>query len=886
MILIVDGHSLAYRSYFAFPATLRLTPQSFQNVLDFEYENHLISERCQASEGLIVNTIYGFTALLLKAIETLNPTHVCVCFDCKAPTFRHIQYEAYKANRPSPPDDFVEQTPHLKRLLSVMGIPTIEKSGYEADDLIGTLAKHAAQNGVDVRIMTGDHDALQLVNDQIFVVMGKQSELIIYDTQKVVDQYGLTPSQIVDYKALRGDTSDNIPGVRGIGEKTATQLLQTYQTLEKIYAHLDEIKPPGVQEKLRLGWAMAELSKELATINCQAPLEVSLEACRFAPNGRLIAEAFKRYEFRSLVPKAEKWSAPHPKNEPIVRVNSRVFPPTHLWPSPNWDPSSFKQGMSVAMDLDHPDQSNGLLPTLVAVCAGDVLWELPDTPEAWACLSPLLEDPQVPLYTQDGKALIKAALLRGIQIQNLQWDCGLMTHLIDPITPANLDHAASLAGIQWPETEDRISTVAWKIDQLVPPLTQMLKDHNKEAVYTQIERPLLPVLAKMEWAGIRLDSAYLQQLQYKLETQLHELKAQCYAHVGFEFNLSSPKQLAEVLFDHLNLPVIKKTKTGRSTDASVLEKLTGKDPMIEWVLSVRQLEKLLSTYVIPLPGLVNPMTGRIHTSFNQSVTTTGRLSSVHPNLQNIPIRTEEGLDIRQAFIPSSAHHHLLSADYSQIELRILAHLSQDQHMIEAFSNNEDIHTSTASRVFQIPLEAVTKEQRYKAKAINFGIIYGISAFGLSQQLNIPASEAQEIITHYFQMFPAIRSFIESTLESARAHQEVWTEFGRSRPLPDILAKNMQLRQFAERTAVNTRIQGTAAELIKLAMIRLDHRLIAENAHSQLVLQVHDELVLDVPEFEVENAKIWVRDAMSGVVSWSVPLHIDIAVGPDWKVISI
>lgn len=851
LFLIVDGHSLAFRAYFAFPETLTL------------------------KSGLPVNAIYGFVSLLFNAIDRYNPTYLCVCFDRKEPTFRHVQYEGYKAHRPSAPEPFIVQMQHLRTLLTHIGIPTMDKAGFEADDLMGTLSHSGEAKGLDVRVMTGDHDALQLVTDSVWVVMNKKSEFLEYNPKEVEVLYGIRPDQMVDYKALRGDTSDNIPGVPGIGEKTAIQLLTKYGDLAGVYAHIDEVMPLGMRAKLQAGGHMAELSLFLATINCAVELDYSWDLLKYLPDWPTILAAFTSYEFNRLVQKYQtKLSVPLavPKaqgGEIPFTVLSLAELETHR--------VLLLKGFSLAISPDDAFHVG------VAV-SGEPGWLIPDNDAFWAFMAPLLADVAIPKWLFDAKSLFQR--LKSVsELQGLAFDAQVGGYVLGG-QQEGLEFLMGHVTGEYETAGINAGQLAWLVAGAVPSMTEEMHRWTMDALFYEMELPLIPVLVMMERTGITVDLKALEVLRERFQTQLTKVKQDCVFQAGMDFNVSSPKQLSEVLFDHLKLPVFKKTKTGRSTDSSVLEKLIPHHPIAKLLLTFRQLEKLLSTYVNSLPSLVNPVTGRVHTTYNQMGAATGRLSSTNPNLQNIPIRTPEGLDIRGAFVPSAPDRVLLSADYSQIELRILAHMCQDAHMIATFKRGEDIHSSTAATVFEVPLAEVTKEQRYSAKAVNFGIIYGMSSFGLSENLSIPPAEAKIFIERYFETFPTIKTFIASTIELAKSTGYVTTEFGRVRAIPELKASSFVQRQFGERAAVNTRIQGTAADVIKLAMVTIAKTMEKKFPDARLILQVHDELVFDVPESQAEALGEWVRVQMKDVVSWSVPLDVDVAWGKNWKEISI
>ncbi len=865
--LIIDGHSLVFRCYYGFPATLTLP------------------------NGQPIHAVYGFITLLFKAIEDFNPEHLCICFDRKEPTFRHILYEAYKAHRPPAPEDLFVQVTLLKELLEKLKIPVLEVPGFEADDLMGTLSLEAKKHHLHTLLMTSDQDALQLVDDTTSVVMNSKSSLpwVRFTPEEVQKKYQFSPIQMIDYKALRGDTSDNIPGVPGIGEKTATALITQFSNLDTVYAHLDQVASASVRAKLESGKEKAFLSKELATIHRETPLPIPIEKLTFQPNWVEIVPVFEAYQFKSL---ARKYAAKAPQqlglfgdaatpSKPVAeKKNSRNIN-THEELMPYLTLLQAGSGiyLDIALSSETAMQADIVKIGLFSDKMGHVL---ECDPMLLHSLKPLLENTAVPKTLHNAKHAELALKRVGIQLKGVIADTLLMGYLLNPGSELSL---GTLLEKYFPEkifsTPLASGQKTWALAELTPLLNMLIHTQKMDTLLRTIELPLAHVLAEIEYEGVCLDTGYLSHLQKEFSEQMHLAKIHIYELAGQEFNVNSPKQLSEILFDKLKLPEFKKTKTGRSTDASVLEKLAPNYPIANWILKNRSLEKLNSTYVQVLPTLLHPQTKRIHATFNQVVTMTGRLSSSDPNLQNIPIRTEEGLKIRKAFIPSSPDRLILSADYSQIELRILAHLSQDENMLRAFKNKEDIHESTAAIIHNIPITEVTKAQRSSAKAVNFGIIYGISSYGLSENLTIPVKDAKAIIENYFATFPRIQAFIDSTLEQTRASGEVATEFGRIRRIPDIRSSNFSLRQFAERTAVNTRIQGTAADIMKLAMIALQTELEKRQAPSKLIIQVHDELVLDVVSSELEKIKNLVQNTMENVVSWSIPLSVDLETGHTW-----
>jgi len=871
--LIIDGHSLAFRAFYAYPANLT------------------------GPQGKPINAVYGFVTLMCKAIDDFDPNYVCVCFDHKQPTFRHETYEAYKAHRPPAPPDFIDQMNLLYDLLTQMNIPQVVCPGYEADDIIGTLAKSAEKQGQKVFIMTGDHDALQLVTPSISVVMSKKSELKIFTPELVQTEYGFVPERIVDFKALKGDSSDNIPGVKGIGDKTAQSLLQQFGTLDGIYQHLNDISSAKVKATLTENQGLAELSYHLATICTEAPVETEVTNYRLQLNWPHIVSLFETFRFTSL---AKKYSAKQlseamiEPSKPIAKL--QPLKKIHISELPNFF-ATVNETLVVALGKVNGGNfemafSNGQQRVLVEVSTGNdsdglSLFETASEstlPVLISALKPILANHAVILCCYNVKALTTLLGFLFKQDDNF-FDVQLAEYLVTSGEKAHFEQWCAVEGLEKPSLEDlgvASLQLEW-IERSFRPLMQALDKEDMTALLRTIEQPLALVLADVEAAGVTLNLKYLAQLSADFQAQLQTHSQRILELAGVPFNLNSPKQLSEVLYDTLGLPVYKKTKTGRSTDSSVLEKLKVDHPIAEHILKYRTFDKLLGTYINVLPQLTDSK-HKLHSSFSQVIAATGRLSSSNPNLQNIPVRTPEGQAIRKAFIPSNPDGFILSVDYSQVELRILAHLCGDKNLLEAFQNNLDIHQSTAAIIYNLNLDQVSKEQRYHAKAVNFGIIYGISAFGLSENLDIPRAEAQTIIDDYFAKFPAIKQFIESTLQFANSHGYVTTEFGRKRVIPNLKGP-FHLKQFAERTAVNTRIQGTAADIMKLAMLNVQKALENSKLRSKMIIQVHDELVFDGVAGEEEPLQALVKQYMESVVSWSVPLKVDSEFGKNWQDLS-
>jgi DNA polymerase-1 len=954
-LLIIDGFSLAFRAYYSLPTTMTL------------------------NDGQPVNVVFGFLSVMFKSIELFNPDYVCVCFDVKEPTFRHIEFDAYKAHRPPPPEDFISQIPILKEAIGRVNIPILEYPGFEADDILGTLSKVAETENVESLIMTSDQDAFQLVSPLTSVVLNKKgvSEFWRVTPKELNEKYQLTPSQIIDFKALKGDSSDNIPGVKGVGEKTALTLLHEFSTMEGIYENLESIKSKSVKGKLENDKEMAFLSRRLVTIHRDIELSEKIEDLKYSPDWSEIIECFKHYNFKSLVSRysqkingnasigtddgsqngstgspgakgvsqsgstgnaanikegqgstsqsqgieaaqtlgnysmissEKKLKAILPELEGGFAIDLETTSTTVLDAQIVGIALAWKNGEGVYIPCNDwvKDNDSSLDTALFQTVAPATQWPYYTLNPYLKILKPILENETIPKFTHNGKYEEQVLRNVGIFLKGIQFDTMLGAYVAFPGQRVGLkDCALTHLGVEMTSYED----VAGKGKSQIPfnqvPLEQatqyaaadadmtlrlatqfesLIPKKDLTTLYNDIELPSQHVLADMEYTGVYIDEPYLRGLEADFTAQTEVLSKEIFEHAGVEFNINSPKQLSEVLFDKLELPVIKKTKTGRSTDASVLEKLQEHHDIAKALVTYRTIEKLQSTYVKTLPNLVHPFTHKIHTSFNQTVAITGRLSSNNPNLQNIPIRTEEGQKIRKAFIPSPGNI-LLSVDYSQIELRVIAQLAMDENMISAFQKGEDIHKATAAVVEGVPFDEVTKEQRYKAKAVNFGIIYGVSPHGLAQNINISRSEAKEIIDNYFKSFPGIKTFMDDTIAYAEEHGLVKTEFGRIRPIPELQQDNKITRGFGERTAINTRVQGTAADIMKLAMIRVYNEMKSAKLNSQMVIQVHDELVFDVVPEEKDALEALVIEQMQEVVKWDVPLAVDAAFGSNWQEIS-
>ena len=838
-----------------------------------------------AKDGTPTNAIYGFLNILLKLIKEQEPDYICAAFDVKAPTFRHKQYEGYKAQRKPMPEGLAAQMPLAKDVLRAMGVTILEKEGYEADDIIGTVARLCEESEISCFIATGDKDDLQLASDKTKVILtvtkSGYNETIIYDDKAVKEKYHVTPTEFIDVKALMGDPSDNIPGVKGVGEKTAMSLIEKHHSIEYIYENIDGIGLKGAMlQKMKDGREMAFMSKELATINRNTPIEFNAEECvfdGFENNGELY-EILKRLELNSIIKKLDLSGGDNVKeNEDIFKDFSYQVGDKNMI---NGDK------VTVVLDFDGDNISSA------AAGVGNnavVLNEQDDIKE-------LLEDDSIAKVMFDVKeAIVK---LNGrIDIKNISDDTAIAAYLVDPAkneytieklaseyfgTVIEKPEVKQLSLLDDVETDrsEYLAKCAVALGVLNERIGDKIKENGQEKLYQEVELPLVTVLAHLEINGFLVDDNQLKEFADKLGEKIDALTNEIYMLAGEEFNINSPKQLGVILFEKLELKPVKKTKTGYATNADVLEKLRDKHPIVNFIMEYRQLAKLKSTYCDGLTAVVNPNTHRIHSVFTQTVTVTGRLSSTEPNLQNIPTRTELGREIRKMFVAKDGYV-LVDADYSQIELRVLAHIANDETMINAFRNNEDIHAVTASQVLGIPLEDVTKEQRSSAKAVNFGIVYGIGEFSLAQDLHISVKEAKAYIESYLEKYHGVRNYMESIKEQAKKDGYVKTMLNRIRYIPELKSPNYNIRQFGERVALNTPIQGTAADIIKLAMVRVDNRLINEGLKSKLILQVHDELIVEAHKDEVDKVKQILSEEMQGAMELNVPLKVDMSTGHSW-----
>ena len=866
-----------------------------------------------------MGAVYGFALILLKTISELKPSHYAIAFDKKAPTFRHQMFDQYKAQRPPTPDELVNQLGRVRQLVEAFSIPIFELDGYEADDVLGTLSQQASRQGIDSIIVTGDADAMQLVSPKVKVFTPRRTfgDTVLYDEAAVSQKYGIKPEHIADLKGLKGDPSDNIPGVPGIGEKTAVRLIQQFGTMEEIYAHIDEVTPPKLQALLRENEAIARQSKELATIVTQTPVTLNLDDCQISHYDRhQVAELFRELEFASLLPKLPEVEAPQSplqvKTKPTLKQAYHIINTTLAFDELLNRLSAAK---SFAFDLE-TTSVNVMLAQLVGISispapgeayyipVGHVGWEQVEQlplKQVINGLKPRLEDATLAKLAHNGKYDMTVLAEYGVKVNNLTFDTMLAAYLLGEKSLGLKALAFSKLGIEMTPISALIGSGAKQLSmsqvevnqaadyscadadmtgQLAELLSPELHQQGLWQLFSEVEMPLVPVLVSVERNGVALDIELMRQMSHRLGEQLLKLEIEIYNSVGHHFNINSPQQLSFILFEELKLPPARKTKGGYSTGASVLEELRGVHPIIEFILDYRQLAKLKSTYIDALPGLINPKTGRVHTSFNQTRTATGRLSSSEPNLQNIPVRGEAGREVRQAFIAPHGSR-LLAGDYSQIDLRALAHLSQDSSLLNAFHRDEDIHTATAAQLFGVDASQATPDMRRLAKTVNFGVIYGMSDYGLEQATELSREEAAQFITSYFEKYPGVKQYLESTKQQARELGYVQTLLGRKRFIPEINSPNRQVREAAERMAINMPVQGTSADIIKVAMINLYREMDKRQLKSKLLLQVHDELVFEVPQEELETMRQLVPQVMSAALALSVPLKVDIKTGNNW-----
>lgn len=869
--MVIDGNSILNRAFYG----VRLLT------------NH---------EGLFTNAIYGFLATYFKIQEEEKPDRVIVCFDVKAKTFRHEMYDGYKAKRKGMPEELAMQLPVVKEVLNKLGVICVEKEGFEADDLLGTISKKSNENGYECVLLTGDKDSLQLIGNGTMVklVISRMGQTTTknYDRDLFFEEYGFEPNRIIDLKALMGDSSDNIPGVPGVGEKTAMALVQKFGTIDNVYKNIeDESIKNAARNKIKANREMAELSRTLATIDRNVSIDIdikNLPQTEIDKDG--IFNLFTRLEFKNFITKLDLSKS---ETQKIIeekldyeRVTSFDDAKTNI--------ESIKEQIAVVIS-DNCDvfciSSNN---KLFVFCKNDF------QDQEFKRLLKMVFEGEAKKIMHDAKKNVVSLKDDGIIASNIVFDTCIAAYLLDPTETGhglsktalsylskhvkddayNADDAFNLLG-EGEEAVDSIADNCNAVLKLYPVLSQKLKSEGMEELFYNVEMPLMYILADMQIIGIKIDNTTLVKYGEKLSKRLEEIKNNIHEMAGEEFNINSPKKLGEILFDKLGLPVIKKTKTGYSTNIDVLEQLKGYNPIIGQIIEYRQLSKLISTYVDGLLKTINKKDGRIHSHFQQTVTATGRLSSTDPNLQNIPVRTELGAELRNMFV-ADEDKVLIDADYSQIELRVLAHIANDKHMIETFKMGNDIHTITASQVFHVPVEEVTKNMRSASKAVNFGIVYGISEFSLAGDIGVSRKEAGEYIQRYLETYKGVASYMEDIKEKAKADGYISSLFGRKRYVPEIKSKNFNIRSFGERVALNTPIQATAADIIKIAMINVSQRLKNEKLNARLILQIHDELIIEAPEIEKERVAVLLQEEMENAFKMNVPLIADAGCGKNWS----
>jgi DNA polymerase-1 len=920
-LFLIDSMGIAYRSYFAF------------------IQNPLIN-----SKGENTSAVYGFVNYLNKILDEQQPDYIAAVFDTDKPTFRHHAYKEYKATRNKMPDDMAASLGYLKDVVKAYNVPVLELDGYEADDIMGTLAKKAEKEKIDTYLVTSDKDFMQLVSNHVKLYrpgrLGNEDEII--DEHGVMEKFGVPPHQVIEMLGLIGDTSDNVPGVKGVGEKTALPLIQKYKTIENLLAHIDDIPQKGLQEKLRANKELALLSKKLVTIDVHVPMKTDIHHLKAKEKDvEALLHLFDQLEFKSFARRLKEQDAvstlTSPKIEDEVQSTavSDITTTQHEYIIVKSDKeylhllSELKKAKAFVFDTETTStdawraqlvgisfaftkQRAYYLPvadTMIDITDGELFEEEKSKNNTISFelarvikdIKPIFENEKVKKYGQNIKYDALVLSTKGIQVAGIAFDTMIAAYTLRSDRQHSLDTmAAELLNYRM-ISFDELTEGGKKDIRTIPvedvgkysaedaDITLQLVDllHDKIAVNglkplcTEIEFPLIEVLTQMEINGVKIDVKFLASMSEEIGAMIKSIIKKIYRHAGEEFNINSTQQLSKILFEKLQLKTGKKTKTGYSTDVAVLEFLRKEHPIVEELLEYRQLQKLKSTYVDALPKQINPHTGKLHTSFNQTVAATGRLASSDPNLQNIPIRTDIGRKIRRAFIPSDKESLILSADYSQIELRIMAHVCGDAGLLEAFKNHEDIHASTAAKVFGVHQKDVTRDMRRKAKEVNFGIMYGIGPYGLASRLDITQTEAREIINKYFERFPKVNQYIHDTIAFAHAHGFVETLKGRRRYFPDINNKNQNVRANAERQSINMPIQGTAADMIKLAMIGIHQKLKKKKLSSKMILQVHDELVFDIPKYEEKAMRKLVEEEMKNAMELNVPIEVEIGTGKNW-----
>ncbi|MDY4575428.1 MAG: DNA polymerase I [Intestinibacter sp.] len=874
-LIIIDGNSIINRAFYALP-------------------------NMSNEAGLNTNAIFGFTRMMFKIIEEYRPTHMSVAFDKKAPTFRHKEYADYKAGRKKMPDELAEQLQPLKDLLDKFNINRLELEGYEADDIIGTISKLGEENDFKVYIVTGDKDAIQLASHKTTTLITKKgvADVEEYDYDSVIERYEMTPTQFIDLKGLMGDKSDNIPGVPGVGEKTGIKLLKQYSSIENLIEHIDELKG-SIKKKIEENKDLAIMSKRLATIIRDVPIDVNLDDLKYGDyNKDEVLDKFKEFGFTSLISKLIGLDGGETtvKQEIDIKID-------HLENVEEFTKKA-EENKKVIIDVIGREGNildKRILHVFLSLDGKNIYYINEDELDK---ISNILTSFEIKKHGYDLKEDYILLKPYGIELNSMDFDITIAEYLIDSKSSTSYECSAiamkyltrqikskeDLLGkgakakkfeqIEFEELSAYVGDILNTVADVYPKMEEKLKETEMDGLFYHVEMPLVEVLGSMEYIGMKVDKDQLNELKDKFTKIISELEAEIYEMAGESFNINSPKQLGVILFEKLGLPVIKKTKTGYSTNAEVLEKLRDKHEIIDKITEYRQIVKLNSTYVEGLLNIINPKTGRIHSSFNQTITTTGRISSTEPNMQNIPVKTEMGRDIRKVFVAEEGCK-LVDADYSQVELRVLAHMSGDENMIDAFKHGEDIHSKTASQIFNVDINDVTSKQRIEAKAINFGIIYGKTDFGLSQDLNIPVATAKAYIENYFYKYPKIKEFMDDAVEKATETGYATTILNRRRYIPEINASNFIVRNQGKRFAMNAPIQGSAADIIKVAMVSVYNKLKENNMKSKLILQVHDELIVEATEDELELAKKIVKEEMENAQAMDVNLDVDLNTGNSW-----
>ncbi|MBN2287138.1 MAG: DNA polymerase I [Tissierellales bacterium] len=887
--VILDGNSILFRAFYALPPL-------------------------KNKKGVFTNAIYGFLSMLYKLLDEYQPDYICVAFDPKKPTFRHEKYKEYKAGRAKAPDELIMQFGMIRDVLGVHGIEYLEIEGFEADDIAGTLATHAAKENIEVFLVTSDKDYLQLVKDNVTVLLTKKgvTNIVAYNRGSLYEEYGITPKEFIELKALMGDSSDNIPGVKGIGEKTGLKLIQQYRNLDNLYLHIDEIKGK-LKEKLESEKIQAYLSRELSEIVLDIPVSFDLNKYKLKDmNQKALMDIYQELGFRLFMSRIKT----EQDNQLSIFEENSFIQANQL---PNSDEplkiieitakkaiQQIKQEKSIGLKfLYDGERAYFSEPVALGIMTESLTLYYFEAPieEVISTFKNFFEDQNVKKISHDIKDEMIILEKFGIALKGVVFDTLIAKYLLSPSDSSYRierlvyevlredmkgkddylgtgKNKSQFVDLSKDEKKGYLYSYLKGVLQIRNTLEKELMEKDMDRLYEDMELPLVKVMASMETLGFKIDVSELRNIGAKLTKKIEILEKIIYDHAGMSFNINSPKQLGEILFVELELPTTKKTKTGFSTDIEVLEKLKAMHPIVPKLIEYRQLSKLNSTYVEGLLNLVEDNSHRVHSSFKQAIASTGRISSTDPNLQNIPVKTEEGRELRKVFVAEEGYC-LVDADYSQIELRVLAHLSQDQNLIEAFINNEDIHTKTASQVFHVPFDKVTPLMRSRAKAVNFGIVYGISDYGLSRDLDIPRKESKAYIENYLNFFSGVREYMEGIIQKGKRDGYVETVFGRRRDIPELASRNFNIRAFGERLALNTPVQGTAADIIKRAMINVYEKLSVNHLKSRLILQVHDELIVEAHHEEIEVVKKILKEEMEGAAQLLVPLTVDLNVGTSW-----